>query len=157
MNKLLILLSFSSLIGCGQVEDFIRNEAVPSDPRQFRDIQPELRDFYIEFENETGVSAWHVTSGIAELDDSKVAICTTWGGKYPQITYNSKHWDKDSYDQKHQTMFHEFGHCVLGLGHRDEYENGCPVSIMNKFSFSSYHINNCYLPLFNNYVLELLN
>lgn len=157
MDKFVILLASSLLIGCGQVEDFIKNETTPNDPRQFNSIHPGLQEFYTEWQEATGTSPWHVTSGVAELEPDKVAVCTTWGNKYHQITYNSLYFDSHSYDQRHQTMFHEFGHCVLGLQHRDGRYDGCPLSIMNTYIFTSFDISNCYIPRFNYYIDELLN
>lgn len=155
MRSLLILSLFC--VGCGEVKDFINEPFTQEDPRQFRSVHPDLEEFYSSFHEETGVSPWHVSSGFAKLEDDKVAICTKWGGKYPQITFNTTYWPSFNYDRRHQTMMHEFGHCVLNLDHRDDWDNGCPTSVMNTYIFSPFHISYCYLPRFDYYINELLN
>ena len=51
-----------------------------------------------------------------------------------QIYINKKAWDKATSIEREMLMFHEFGHCGLGLGHdasRDE--DGLPLSLMHPY------------------------
>lgn len=61
-----------------------------------------------------------------------VGICTSGYG-YKDIVLETRFWEDAGPISREALVWHELGHCVLGLKHNDtlDKETGCPISIMN--------------------------
>lgn len=114
------------LVSCGR----------PSSPvREY-----ELEAYAQLFEREIGVS----TQGISLIfvtDDTKTAgTCTTYNTGRKEIAINTKHWAPIDALARVQLIYHELGHCAMGLKHddllvRDSSGYSMPNSIMNAYFF----------------------
>lgn len=82
-------------------------------------------------------------------------VCYIYSNGYTEIQINEKNWSFLTKEQKEQLIFHELGHCVFGLDHNDNHDNGCPESIMRSYMFSPSEIDSCYKPFFDDYIDEL--
>ena len=75
-----------------------------------------------------------------------IGLCSMDGLSNPKITINTTWWKlMHNYPaDREQLIFHEMGHCVLGLKHDDTKVNAAdnnalvPVTIMNSYHFSPY-------------------
>lgn len=50
--------------------------------------------------------------------------------KTPRIYLHKEKWKLLSYAEREQLVFHELGHCILGLDHNSASSNNRPVSVM---------------------------
>lgn len=62
--------------------------------------------------------------------------CLTEKGGKRFITFSSELWFKCTPEQREAILFHELGHCVLGLEHDDKQCGDRPCHLMNSTSFS---------------------
>lgn len=62
---------------------------------------------------------------------SELATCSLAFGSAPLIQVKKSYFVNASEWHKREIMFHELGHCILGLDHNDHRVNGKTVSIMN--------------------------
>lgn len=62
---------------------------------------------------------------------SELATCSLAFGSAPLIQVKKSYFVNASEWHKREIMFHELGHCILGLDHNDKLVNGKTVSIMN--------------------------
>lgn len=89
------------------------------------------------------IKNWEETYGIkvtvnvlfGELPDKIAGQCFL-----KTVTINKKYWDEYSYYGKEQLLFHEFGHCLMNLGHdRTTVKNSdgliVPKSFMWPYTF----------------------
>lgn len=84
-------------------------------------VPPEVLPFVQEFEAQTGVSV-DVEWSFEPLPPPFVGTCG--GGK---IKLDPTSWEKASPEQREVLVWHELGHCALGLGHGGPlFSDGCP-------------------------------
>ena len=125
---------------------------------------PQKWDYNPQYSFDKYVQAFEVEYGekIVDLDISfgdpkiyflpkevkAIAACMiNWGYMgSKKIVIDASFWDRITEDSREQLIFHELGHCVLGLDHIDKIKKGCPVSIMNSYAFSQDEIVKCYIP-----------
>lgn len=63
----------------------------------------------------------------ADLEDTIVGRCHTYLNASPLILININWWERLTSEQKEILLFHEIGHCILGLSH-----SAGKTAIMNK-------------------------
>lgn len=119
MKRFLILLTLAS--SCGPNTPIIVDDA--------------LAPYVHKFEKDIDVRVSNVSVGFGPTSGNVVGKCLLHGS-YRKITIKKDYWDSVSEVQKEQLMYHELGHCALGLGHEDGLlSNYCPASIMYPFAF----------------------
>jgi hypothetical protein len=119
-----------TLIGCG------KPEAVSSA------VAPELAPLVSKFAQDVGVEADGVEVAFADLKIPTVGLCLAFSNGRKTIQIDNAYWAKASDDEKEQTVYHELGHCILGLDHNAALNSyGCPISIMYPYTFGN---SNCY-------------
>lgn len=141
--------SFFALTGCAE-------------PKRRQIIDPELKPFVLEFKK---LYKLHYTGDVVfgEMKpgpngENRVGLCSFYknaeGRIYNSfITINPDYFRKASDGGKRQLMFHELGHCLMGLNHNDSKDQeGCPVSIMYPFAFGN---GDCFKENQNYYIEEL--
>jgi hypothetical protein len=70
----------------------------------------------------------------------------------PQIVINKSFWNRFNTEYRHQLLFHEMGHCLLGRSHLGaSFDN--PVSVMNEFIIGS----STYVNKYDYFIKELFN
>ena len=74
-----------------------------------------------------------------ELPQNEMGRCSIGYGPKPLIRINASYWNAVSYWDRRELIFHELGHCVLGLSHNDTMIGWQPVSIMH-----TYHLGTSY-------------
>jgi hypothetical protein len=146
MGKSILVCSIAFLlVGCGK-QLFSASAPAPVV------VDPILAPYVAVFEQNTGTSAAGVsvqfadTSGTANPLGETVGECTIYKDGYGNITnrviqIDPSYWATIDESQQEQVVAHELGHCVLFLGHTPGDisggdMDGCPISIMNPYSFS---------------------
>lgn len=65
-------------------------------------------------------------------------LCAFAEGETPAVTINQQAWDSSTDDEREELIFHELGHCLLGLKHVAGINtDGIPASIMNPVEITS--------------------
>ncbi len=133
INLLLILLVLNS---CGQYaldEGVIQLDSestfiINDDNRCF-----ECMEIQEEFLSELAINNSSIAIGFAKMQESKAGACYIYkDGTAAFIKINKEIWDSLSPNVKKTLIYHELGHCHLGLDHLDDYE--VVDSIDNSFS-----------------------
>ena len=98
-------------------------------------VAPELEPFWAGF-SEAKAYAWSVPGGFVDsLEGDTVGECTfqtdfLGGRHFAKVVFLRSAWDKYSETEREVLVWHELGHCVLGLGHDARVDVDGPVSIM---------------------------
>lgn len=99
-------------------------------------IETEFIDHVTEFEGNLGIKVDTPIFYLEPSDPKHLAVCVDKAGfRYIAISPS-----KTKYFNKYQLnllLYHELGHCVLGLRHNDRIVNGKPVSVMKSKFFNS--------------------
>jgi hypothetical protein len=100
-------------------------------------IDPEIKPYYDSFQNQYHKSPFHCGAEFGLPSGDRAAECSLLTGN---ITIRKKDWDALGFYGKETLVFHELGHCVLGLSHIMEdvdYSKGYLIhgSIMYPESF----------------------
>lgn len=131
------------------------------DPRINHNTNQVFLPYIKSFENVYGHKISDIPIEFKDQDSDIVGVCLIWKTGEKAIEVDEIQWNYLSEKQQEQLIFHELGHCQLGLKHNDNYRYDitgyklCPNSIMNPNIFSDYSIDNCYIPEFNEYIKEL--
>lgn len=113
-------------------------------------VDAELLEYAMRFEQDMGVSTAGINMVFGELEGSKVGLCSIKNGEV-KITVDKEYWATIAEPQRESLMYHELGHCAMGLGHDEaKNDNGCPRSIMFPYLFVS-----CYNSFRDYYISEL--
>lgn len=87
---------------------------------------------YIQrFETEIGVSADGISMQFGNLEKDYVGVCSiSWVEK--SVTIDKTFWEQSNESQKEELIYHELGHCAMGLEHDEGLRpvSNCPKSIM---------------------------
>jgi len=137
---LLFLLCF--LASCAEDEPIVteRPQGFQSDEEIFPTVTPELRPFYVAFEEEAAERGFEinltqeeVTGNIVQLGNMGVlGVCVRSDEEPNRVAVDQEAWAVASDEFKELIVFHELGHCVLNREHLDDEDaNGICVSIMN--------------------------
>lgn len=114
-------------------------------------VEPELGEYADRFEKDVGFSAANIDIIFDNLTDNIVGLCTTGLGRKPEIKVDKGFWERSSDTAREELMYHELGHCALGLNHdKTVMSDGCPQSVMFPYVFSS-----CYKRQKDHYVSDL--
>ena len=128
-----------------------------SDDEFFPNVMPELRPFFISFEEAASARGFDidltelgVTGNIVELGNNSVAgVCRHLDDQPSRIAVDIDAWVRADEDFKELIVFHELGHCVLNQDHRDDSTNGMCLSIMHS------GLTDCVTPLSNEAVRKI--
>lgn len=130
----LILLTL--LVSCGSdLGDFnIVPHQEEKDPRTITSINPEFAPYYKEFQDVCNIVPT-TPIDFKEIESPSVGLCRMWTGQkvYTQIEIDPSYWEKASEPHRRWLVFHELGHCLLGLEHDETMEDGVPASIMHPY------------------------
>lgn len=117
------------LAGCGQ-------------PPPNVSVDPQLKPYFNSFESNIGGYTADISAQFADTENQPnplgetVAECMVYDDGAKLIQVDPNFWNTANEDQREQTIFHELGHCSLGLKHITTLQNnGCPVSIMYPYAF----------------------
>lgn len=127
MSKLLTLSCLALLSSCGETITYYTSPQPPlryvSDPdllllaEVFYEAHPEARRDSVMYWSES-VSPWGVKS-------ETLGLCVY--SEPPQIILSMEKMDEDFENQVKAVLWHELGHCALGLKHTDK---SAPVNLM---------------------------
>jgi len=98
-------------------------------------VEPELRRYVEAFETEYGVLVQY--SVVFEgLPGGLVGQCRRWKDGRRKVVIDREFYESAGHWAMHQLVFHELGHCSLGLGHNEGLNgDGYPVSTMYPYAF----------------------
>lgn len=103
-------------------------------------IDPAFSVYVRDFETKIGVSVNNVDIKFGKLKAPTIGVCYD-GGQFNQIRIDPDFWETMDENGKEQLMYHELGHCVLGLGHNNELSTldnmNVEGSIMNSYWFGN--------------------
>lgn len=110
-----------------------------SNEELFPTVTPELRPFYIAFEEEAAergididLTREEVTGNIVELGNMGVlGVCVRSDTEPNRVAIDDDAWRLANNALRELIVFHELGHCVLNREHLDDEQNGTCTSIMN--------------------------
>ncbi len=102
----------------------------------FKDVDPRIEAYYERFYKETGMYPVGITAGFSDLETNIAGECVT-NGPFREIIIDNQYWlDIGDYDGlREQLVYHELGHCLLGLDHLPNMYGNIPLSIMNPVGF----------------------
>lgn len=135
--------------GCGkQLDDSVVASTTDVSPAQVRQVDPALEPYVSKFEKEFDVAVdYPVTfASILPTDGKRVGQCVTWQNGARKIMIDSTYWQYCNDAQAEQLVYHELGHCALGLGHDDrtikfkDEDGDWPISIMRTTAFNKVEI-----------------
>lgn len=99
-------------------------------------IGQEFQGYVKEFDETFQVTTQATVQFSDTLPDNMLGLCTTFtrpNDFLNIVSINRKFWETANDWQKEQLIFHELGHCELGLKHDDfMLDYGLPKSLMNK-------------------------
>ncbi len=122
MSRYIVLLAFI-LTGCGKLP-----------PAPELTIDPQLKPYFERFCAEVGGDCSTVSGEFADLGSTYAGMCNYTNPNSVQI--NAAYWERINDEDKEEVVFHELGHCLLGLGHDSRHlPDGCPASIMYPSDF----------------------
>jgi len=130
--KSLLIIILITLVSCGDKKD----------PRKFRTTDNRLYNYKVLFTDEALRFGVHINLDNLPInfgDDIGVgndAACFNYGyNSYREILVRKSKWDRLSTSSKIGLLFHEIGHCSLGLPHNDVKDNqtGYPISLMSHY------------------------
>lgn len=123
--KLLIIIISLMLVGCG--EGFL-------DQREFKSVGPEFKEYYALYKEKCGKNASHIGIGLKNNVGGKAAKCRVYQPTDTRdIAVSRDTWERYTHEQRMWLVFHELGHCSLGIKAHDERteNNGDPTSMMH--------------------------
>lgn len=153
MNKLIII-SLMSILSIGCAPSF------QTEPQRTMSIEPELLQYVESFQADSNrlgrpMSINDLVVQFDTLPDRVIANCTRGYGTPIirfSITYYNYYKSQGLDHDIEQVMYHELGHCILGLNHNDTTGvNNWPQSIMNTYHFSG----SLYYNYKNDYLMQL--
>jgi hypothetical protein len=103
-------------------------------------VDPALVSYVQDFEMKMGVPANNTDVVFKPTSYPTIGVCYR-GGEKNKVEIDPVQWTKMDGYGKEQLIYHELGHCVLGLSHNDgtfEMDGwNLPGSIMNTFWFGN--------------------
>lgn len=147
MKYLILILAVLSCAACAKPYE---------PPKQERDVAPELEPWVQSFEATYGVETDYIVQ-VADLAWPTQGLCRISNG-FKTVTVSTAYYSyyMNDYYAMEQLIYHELGHCSLGLDHNTTMYNGYPISIMYPYTFVSFPgwMNN-YIVHRNDYINEL--
>lgn len=129
------------LASCGEDEEVTSSGPMgfQSNEELFPTVTPELRPFYIAFEEEAikrgfeiNLTQEEVTGNIVQLGNMGVlGICVRSDEAPNRVAVDQEAWRSGTQAFRELIVFHELGHCILNREHLDDDQDGVCVSIMN--------------------------
>lgn len=117
-------------------------------------IDADLAPYFEMFENAIGVSTEGISGKIDEISSAYLGTCTLdEAANIKLVEINKYYWARSTDDERENTVFHELGHCAMGLSHINTLDKyGCPTSIMYYAEFPHQY---CFELFRQNYYDEL--
>lgn len=138
---LLLLLS-----GCAKAQSNTTEEVV---------VDSALLFYFDKFHSDIGVDTSNISGAIIALKHPTVGNCVTYDDNSKTINIDKSFWDKSTSNEREEVVYHELGHCAMGLKHDDRLDSdNCPLSIMY---FAAFGGNNCYAKQIGYYFNELVS
>jgi hypothetical protein len=134
MKQLLGIFIGLSLISCGTKHASVVSIDDATQPyvSEFQDVGASqgrsivITDLIVQF-GETNVKA------------NEIGKCTVGTDMTPTVTLSKPFWDSVSNLDRRELVFHELGHCLLGLAHDDRMVAG-PLGLMPKSIMHTQHL-----------------
>ena len=103
-------------------------------------IDPEFKVFVSDFEQKIGVKVQNIIIKFSPTKYPIIGMCIT-GGETNEIHIDPQNWMGINKDGQELILYHELGHCILGLPHDDRRSTLDNVSvegsIMNTYFFGN--------------------
>lgn len=113
-------------------------------------VDAEFLEYFHRFEQRGGYRIKNIHAGFEQLEGTTIGECRY--EEPPVIAIDPDYWNKASDEKRESLIFHELGHCFLGLDHNDKvFGDGCAKSIMNSFEISD----ECYWLHREEYMVDL--
>lgn len=144
-NVFTIVLAFLSLFllsACNlenSIGDNIDNPEVNEDSKEYPLAEQRLWIHFENFEKAAlarniilDLEELEITGSISDIPEDGVAGTCRYGSHVHHVTIDQAYWNSVSELQREMVVFHELGHCVLGIGHREaDNGEGICLSMMN--------------------------
>lgn len=127
------------MYGCG-------DRSINVDPIDHQDppfkmtFEERLKPYVSKFESEMGTNAQDVSTEFKEINDGQaVGQCWEFNTGEKKILIDPRYWDVATECEREELMYHELGHCALGLDHNENVidmgDSQIPESIMYPYIF----------------------
>jgi Putative phage metallopeptidase len=101
---------------------------------------PEFEKYVTKFEQEFNIDTFGIPVHFKEMEGTEVGVCYYFHIKYwRSIGIKKEYWESVSDVDREILMYHELGHCVMGLEHDDTLFDVGPFNINNSL-MNSYTI-----------------
>lgn len=129
------------LASCSNDDEIVATfgpQGFQSNEELFPTVTPELRPFYIAFEEEAASRGFdinltqeEITGNIVPLGNMGVlGVCVRNDDEPNRVAVDQEAWTNGSQAIRELIVFHELGHCILNREHLDDEQDGVCVSIM---------------------------
>ena len=138
-----LLVCAAILNGCGKEDltDYIFRKTANANPNHSQvSINPSFIVYYQAFEQAIGRDPNRISIDFAKIDSPAVGLCYYYDdATYNHIAIDGDFWSTASDNVRQELVFHELGHCALGLGHDEATHrlgtDTAPNSIMFPYVF----------------------
>lgn len=114
-------------------------------------VDVQLQPYFNSFANKIHVSTAGVSGTIQPMHTQAIGVCDISSAT---ITIDSTYWNTIDDSQREQLVFHELGHCAMGLQHVNTTQpDKCPTSIMYPLAFGD---SPCYFENVQHYYTQLI-
>lgn len=98
--------------------------------------QDDIKVYMDKFASTYGIDVSYIPATFQKQDGPTIGMCLIWSNGYKEIQIDPDHWATASDFGREELVFHELGHCALGLDHNANHlDSGIPESIMFPYAF----------------------
>jgi len=143
MKYLILLLLLSS---CGnQGDDDVMVRKVTKKKDVVVTVSSILKPYAQSFQSIMGVDTTKISLAFVKQDTrTRLAVCWIYPDSTERdIEVDPTWWNGATPSAREQVMYHELGHCAMGIMHRDGHDvNHLPLSIMRSWAFDDDELDN---------------
>lgn len=133
--RAILLVIILMITGCGKPpQDVVVSPQQPILPIV---VDASIAPYFIRFTQNIGIDSNGISANLAALTYPTLGQCTI-SGPNKTVTIDPTFWANASDNEHEELVFHELGHCAMGLGHINTLNPyNCPDSIMYQYEFGS--------------------
>lgn len=113
-----------------------------------RDVDPQLDSYVFDFEQQFGIPVTYKVGFYDKGASSSVGVCNIEANGHRGVEIDIAWFKTATAAQREQVIFHELGHCTLGLSHNDNLgffantHTSSPISVMYSTPFNPQQADN---------------
>lgn len=96
----------------------------------------DIKVYMDRFASTYNIDISYIPANFEKQDGNAVGMCLEWSNGTREIHIDPDYWNKVGEYGREELVFHELGHCALGLEHDNTLlDSGIPTSIMYPYAF----------------------